>query len=87
MDVLNDQVFRIKRILEDAGCGGGLIEKFLELEKLNKRNEQYRLLKRHKAMLLQTLHTQQYKIDCLDHMLYAMRKEDDLRRMKNERKT
>ena len=53
-----------------------LPEQFLALEQAGRREEQYRLLSRHKAALLEELHQEQYRIDCLDHMVYAMQSED-----------
>lgn len=69
-------IFKIRRNLSDAGCDAPLIEHFLELMQNQKRKEQYRLLSQHRASLLEKLHQDQYKIDCLDHMIYTMRKED-----------
>lgn len=40
----DDQIFKIRRNLSDAGCGVPLIEKFLLLEQNHRREEQYRLL-------------------------------------------
>lgn len=71
-----ERIFKIRRNLSDAGCDAVLIEKFLELDKTKKRKEQYLLLSRYKATLLENLHNDQYKIDCLDHMVYMMEKED-----------
>ncbi len=71
-----ERIFKIRRNLSDAGCDAVLIEKFLELNNKKKRKEQYLLLSRYKATLLETLHNDQYKIDCLDHMVYMMEKED-----------
>ena len=71
-----EQVFRLRRNLSDAGCDPALISRFLELEQCHRRSEQYRMLARQKAALLQALHCVEYKIDCLDHLLYLMHKED-----------
>lgn len=77
MDAKPDEcIFKIRRNLSDAGCDAPLIEHFLELMQNQKRKEQYRLLSQHRASLLEKLHQDQYKIDCLDHMIYTMRKED-----------
>lgn len=72
----DEYIFKIRRNLSDAGCDAPLIEHFLELMQNQKRKEQYRLLSQHRASLLEKLHQDQYKIDCLDHMIYTMRKED-----------
>lgn len=72
----DDRAYRIRRNLTDAGCDTIMIEQFLELERRQRREEQYRLLSRYKAELLEALHRDAYKIDCLDHMVYTMQKED-----------
>ena len=77
MDTLtDDRVFKIRRNLSDAGCDDPLIKKFLLLEQNHRRKEQYRLLSQHRLSLLVELHLNQYKIDCLDYLVYAMEKED-----------
>lgn len=68
-------IFKMQRNLSDAGFAPSLIQKFLKLSQQKKRKEQY-LLARHRAELLEELHHTQYKIDCLDYMVYAMKKED-----------
>ncbi len=70
------RVFRIEQNLSDAGCCQAQIVRFLELEEQQKRREQYRLLEQHRAALLDALHRDQYKIDCLDYMVFTMQKED-----------
>lgn len=74
--VTADQRFKIQRILSDAGCDTSLIERFLELEAEGKKNEQYRILSRHRMEILKSLHLEQNRIDCLDHMMYAMKEKD-----------
>ena len=70
------RVFWIEQNLSDAGCCQAQIVRFLELEEQQKRREQYRLLEQHRAALLDALHRDQYKIDCLDYMVFTMQKED-----------
>ena len=64
-----EQAFRLRRNLSDAGCDSAL-------EQARRRCEQYRMLARQKAALLQALHCVEYKIDCLDHLLYLMHQQD-----------
>lgn len=73
---MKDHIFRIQRNLSDAGCDDAQIVYFLGLEQKQQRKEQYQFLKQHKAFLLKELHRNQYKIDCLDYMVYIMEKED-----------
>lgn len=74
--VTDDRIFKIRRNLLDAGCDDRLIARFLELEQKSNRKEQYQLLAGHRNSLLKELHQDQYKIDCLDYMVYSMEKED-----------
>lgn len=74
--ITENRIFKIRRNLSDAGCDVPFIEKFLLLEQNHRRKEQYRLLSQHRLSLLETLHRDQYKIDCLDYLVYAMEKED-----------
>ena len=63
-------------ILSDAGCSASQIVQFLELEEQRKRQEQYQMLSRQRALLLKELHQDQFRIDCLDYMVFTMQKED-----------
>ena len=79
METLTDnQIFKIRRNLSDAGCGVPLIEKFLLLEQNHRREEQYRLLSQHRLSLLEALHQDHY-------LVYAMEKEDK-ESMKSQKK-
>ena len=71
-----DRIFRIRRNLSDAGCSASQIVQFLELEEQRKRQEQYQMLSRQRALLLKELHQAQFRIDCLDYMVFTMQKED-----------
>lgn len=71
-----DRIFRIRRNLSDAGCSASQIVQFLELGEQRKRQEQYQMLSRQRALLLKELHQDQYRIDCLDYMVFTMQKED-----------
>lgn len=62
------------RNLRDAGCGTADIERFLQLGQENRRPEQLRLLRQHRAALLDRLHVSQRQIDCLDYLIYHMEK-------------
>ena len=45
-----EQVFRLRRNLSDAGCDPALISRFLELEQCHRRSEQYRMLARQRRL-------------------------------------
>lgn len=62
--------------LKDAGCDDVTIKKFFQLRESGRRQEQYRLLSMHRALLLDKLHVSQRMLDCLDYLVYVMKKED-----------
>lgn len=78
-EISEEQAFRIRRNLQDAGCSTSQVIQFLDLQQRRCRREQYRLLSCQKAALLQRLHRIQYKIDCLDHLVYTMQQEDEMK--------
>lgn len=60
--------------LKDAGCNSKMIKRFLELEQLGKKQEQLHLLFMYRADLLEKLHISQNKLDCLDYLVYKIKK-------------
>lgn len=75
VSITDDHILRIRRNLSDVGCDSPFIEKFLLLEQKERRREQLHLLAQHRLSLLEELHRDQYRIDCLDHMVYIMEQE------------
>lgn len=65
---------RLLRNLKDAGCDGDTIKKYFRLQKEGRQKEQYRLLAMQRALLLDQVHAGQHKIDCLDYLIYTMKK-------------
>ncbi|HIQ98102.1 MAG TPA: hypothetical protein IAB23_00210 [Candidatus Scybalocola faecavium] len=62
--------------LKDAGCGCKCVEKFLSLGEEGKTGEQMKLLASHRRQLLDRVHAEEKRIDCLDYLVYQMQKED-----------
>ena len=60
--------------LEDAGCGPEVTERFLALERSGQYREQLRLLSGHRRKLLDRLHREERRIDCLDYLVYQLEK-------------
>ncbi len=69
------EMTRLLRNLKDAGCDEAMIQKYLQLQKEGKRQEQFRLLSLHRASLLDQVHVSQNRIDCLDYLIYTMKQE------------
>lgn len=64
------------RNLEDAGCNLDFIKKFMTKFNKDCKNDDLRLLEIHRRSLLDTLHQEQKKIDCLDYLIYQIRKSE-----------
>lgn len=62
--------------LRDAGCGDEVIEKFFQLRQAGRTKEQAKLLYMQRAALLDRIHAGQKMIDCLDYLVYELKKEN-----------
>ena len=60
--------------LEDAGCGPEVTARFLALERSGQYREQLKLLSHHRRQLLDSLHREERRIDCLDYLIYQLEK-------------
>ena len=60
--------------LEDAGCGPEITARFLALEQAGQYREQLKLLSDHRRQLLDSLHREGRRIDCLDYLVYQLEK-------------
>lgn len=72
--VLSDKALRDN--LKDAGCGAKTAERFMKLEEAGDRREQMRLLSEHRCRLLDRIHRDERRIDCLDYLVYQLQKRD-----------
>ena len=68
------------QILVDAGCDEETVRRFCELETCScgvplVRRRQIRLLRERRQELLGQMHACQEKLDCLDYLIYQLRKE------------
>lgn len=66
---------RLLRNLRDAGCDEATIQKYIQLWKEGRQKEQYWLLTKHRAALLERVHVSQQMVDCLDYLIYEMKHE------------
>ena len=62
--------------LEDAGCTEEFIRRFLESRKEGNRDKQKRLLAGQRCRLLDDVHENQKRLDCLDYLIYEIKKEE-----------
>jgi len=75
MEITNDMIDAVIQNLTDAGCDNHLIEHFLSLQKEGKKKDQLCLLSKQRGVLLCKIHEEQKRLDCLDYLIYTMKKE------------
>lgn len=61
--------------LVDAGCDEKTTEQCMALAMEHKQADMFPLLSAHRAALLKAVHANQHQIDCLDFLVYTMKKE------------
>lgn len=71
----NEPVESIIQNLKDAGCDAETIKKFVADLQKGKEVNNLKLLAGHRKKLLESLHKDQKCIDCLDYLVYQMKKE------------
>ena len=72
MDDRNQDV--IIQNLRDAGCDQDTIACFIKLSEQEKIDKELCLLSKHRKELLDCVHENQKKIDCLDYLIYQLKK-------------
>ena len=65
------------RNLKDAGCDGTTVEQFMELEAAGEKQKQFKLLETHRKSLLNEVHENEKKIDCLDYLVYHTKRQSN----------
>lgn len=69
---------RMIEILKDAGCSHQQIGEFMELYRQGKIERLYILLEKHRRKILENLHKTEREIDCLDYLVYQMKKQEEV---------
>ncbi|RKJ39761.1 hypothetical protein D7X94_10970 [Acutalibacter sp. 1XD8-33] len=64
----------IEQNLRDAGCEEKCIREFMQDLEQDRMQAGLRLLNQHRRLLLDAMHREQKRIDCLDYLLYQIRK-------------
>lgn len=73
MNVIESPKFIIQN-LKDAGCDSETIEQFMADLQKGKEASSLKRLAAHRKTLLDALHREQKRIDCLDYLVYQMKK-------------
>lgn len=74
---INDENAIVQNLI-DAGCGQELIAEFMEDLRKENISKDLKLLAAHRRLLLDNLHREQKRIDCLDYLVYKMTKENSI---------
>lgn len=61
--------------LKDAGCDEETISSYIDCCACQDDHHQMSLLKKHRCCLLNNIHEDQKRIDCLDYLIYQIEKE------------
>ncbi len=64
----------LRQNLIDAGCDLELVQQCMDLAQGERMEEMKRILTQHRQTLLDMVHAEQKKIDCLDYLFYNMEK-------------
>ena len=75
MHTMSDDNEPVLRNLSDAACPNETIERFMALRSEGRMAEQVKLLQAHRKILLDTIHDGQRSLDCLDYLLFTMKKD------------
>ena len=70
----NPYAYSVLQNLKDAGCTDEMIEKFMALQDSDDEEQQIQLLSGHRKHLLEKLKKKKKRIDCLDYLIYQMKK-------------
>lgn len=74
----------VEQNLRDAGCSEDAIGEFLVFQKKGQIQEQLKLLSRQRRLLLDQIHREERQIECLDYLVYQIRKESEKKRQEGE---
>lgn len=66
----------LRQNLLDAGCGPDTVQRCMALVKRQENAELLRLLSRHRRELLDRVHQNEKRIDCLDYLIYQIEKQE-----------
>lgn len=64
----------LMRNLEDAGCSDATIERFMACSGEGECARQLKILCRYRCQLLEQVHQEQKKLECLDDLIYTIKK-------------
>lgn len=72
---MTDSIENFKKNLIDAGCETHMIYECLDCYEKKDKEKQLRLLMLYRKHLLEKIHQNQKQMECLDYLIYNMRKD------------
>ena len=75
MPEASDKQAILRESLKDAGCDPDMIRNCEILVQSEKQGELMRVLSQHRRALLDTVHENERRIDCLDYLVYQLEKQ------------
>ena len=75
MPEASDKQAILRENLKDAGCDPDMIRRCEALAQSEKQGELMRVLSQHRRALLDTVHENERRIDCLDYLVYQLEKQ------------
>ena len=75
MPEASDRQAILRENLKDAGCDSDMIHRCEVLVQSEKRGELMRVLSLHRRALLDAVHENERRIDCLDYLVYQLEKQ------------
>lgn len=68
----NSERKTVRQNLKDAGCSRDLIKNFMDCYDKEEREQQIKMLEKHRKELLHQVHKEERKISCLDYLMYRI---------------
>ena len=65
----------LRQNLLDAGCGSDMVQMCMALAQKENMTELIHILTQHRRTLLDTVHQNEKRIDCLDYLVYRLEKQ------------
>lgn len=63
----------IIQILKDAGCEAAFITRVISVIDINQNKETFKLLREWRNHLMDEIHSNQHKLDCLDYLIRKLK--------------
>lgn len=76
MPEASDAAGILRQNLLDAGCSASMIQRCMALAGQQERAELLRVLSHHRRELLDAVHESEKQIDCLDYLVYQIKRQE-----------